>query len=252
MRIFRPLYFMLIMVPQIMSGQINAKIADVNFRLDNNIIVVEYSIINVSPEDHFTIGLKFITETNQVIIPKSVKGDVGKNIEAGIGKTIIWDIVADRLEFSGALKAIVTITPSEVNSNGPYYALLSVVIPGLGGYFVEEKKVRAVITTISTLSLMTYGILEKTKSDKFYADYKQSINYEDINALYDKANSIHHKSYIAIRIAAVVWIADVIWVARKGVMNLKENRSGQKISSDGGFTLNYINSEFQLGYKVTF
>lgn len=252
MRIFSPLYFMLIMVPQAMPGQTNVKITDVNFWLDNKQIIVEYNIVNGSPDDRFTIGLKFVTENDQVIIPKSVTGDIGKNIEAGKGKTISWDFVTDRLAFSGNLKAVITVIPSLAHSGGPEYALLSLVVPGLGGYFVEKNKVRSIITTIGTVGLMTYGIIEKTKANRYYTDYKSSSDIQDIRMLYDKANSAHHKYFIATRIAAMVWIADIVWVAYRGSRNKNEKKPVQRISSGTGFTLNCQYNELQLGYRITF
>jgi hypothetical protein len=252
MRIFIPLYFILILISQEIRGQTIVNISDVSFRLENNMIVVEYNIISSLPDEKFTIELKFVSETDQIIFPKSLTGDIGKNIEAGRGKRIIWDYVSDRFEFSGNIKAVVNIAPSPTHSRGPSYALLSVAVPGLGGHFVQENKIRPIATTVSTVGLLTYGILMKSKSNKYYDDYKQCVDYADYQTYYDKANSAHHKYYIATRIAAVVWIADIIWVYSTGRKNMKELSSGLQSSSGNGFTLDYMNNELQIGYRLTF
>ena len=96
--------------------------------------------------------MKFLSETNQEIIPKTTTGDIGANIKGEGTKTITWNIDADKLEVSGVLRASVSIIKSEKVTEvrteitdkkpvvtkirgGPMNALLSVPVPGLGGYF---------------------------------------------------------------------------------------------------------------------
>lgn len=252
MRIFVPVFFVLILISNEISGQTNVNISDVSFRLENNMIVVEYNLISSLPGEKFNIELKFVSETDQTIFPKSLTGDVGKNVEAGNGKRISWDFISDRFEFSGNLKAVIKIASSPSHSRGPSYALLSVAVPGLGGHFVQDKKLRPIATTVGTVGLLTYGIVMKSKSNKYYEDYKQTADYADYQKNYDKANSAHHQYYIATRIAAVVWIADIIWVYTTGRKNLKEIGSGLQSSTGSGLTFDYINNELQLGYRLTF
>lgn len=247
----RTLLIAFFFIAQGIYGQANVEITSVNFRLDNDRIIVEYSIVNRSPGERFTIDLKFVTENDQVIIPKYLSGDVGKNIEEGTKKTIIWDIIEDRFIFSGNLKAVVTAVPSMVHSGGPANALLSVAVPGLGGHFVEENKIRSIVTSIGTAGFMTYGIIEKRKSKNYYADYQSGTDVQDMVILYDKANSAHHKYFIATRIAALAWIADIAWVAYRGYRNKNEMKSGYQGSGEG-LTLNCTNQELQLGYKIIF
>jgi hypothetical protein len=252
MRIFAPLFFLLILIPQDIWGQSNVNINDVSFRLENNTIVVEYNLISSLADEKFNIELKFVSETDQIISPKSITGDIGKNVIAGKGKRITWDYASDRFEFSGNLKAVVKIAPSATHSRGPVYALLSVAVPGLGGHFVQDKKLRPIATTVGTAGLLTYGIIMKSQSNKYYDDYKQSVDYADYQTNYDKANSAHHKYYIATRIAAVVWIADIIWVYSTGRKNIKELNRAPMSSTGSGFTLDYMNNELLIGYKLTF
>jgi hypothetical protein len=238
--------FLLAVVSPLLMGQNSVIIADVNFNLNNNLVVVEYNLMNALPDEKFTIGLKFFTENNEQIIPKTLSGDVGKNIKPGDGKSISWDFAADHFEFSGFLKAVVSVEPSGVHTHGPEYALLSVPVPGLGGFFVEENKVRPILTTVSTLGLLSYGLSGKIKSTNYYNDYTSATDIDEILQLYDKANKAHHTYYIATRMAVALWITDITLVAIKGYRNKKENMSGT------GFIMNYSNNQMYLGYRLTF
>jgi hypothetical protein len=232
--------------------QTKAKITDVDFRLEDRFIVVNYSIVGSLHKEQMTIELKFITENNESIIPKTVTGDVGTNFFGDGIKVIRWDIVADKVTLSGNLKASVAITSSKIILGGPSNALLSVIVPGLGGYFVDKNKIRSVLTTISTVGLIAYGITQKLQADKYYSDYKASTVTSEIQSLYTKANGAQNKYYITTRAGAGIWALDIIWVTLKGIHNRKESKSAYSASSNDGFRLNYVNNGLQLGYSVSF
>jgi hypothetical protein len=232
--------------------QTSARINDVDFHLEGNYIVVNYSIEGSLPKEHLAIELRFITENNEIIVPKTISGDIGiSHFEDG-AKTIFWDIVADKISLSGNIKASVTIKSSKIIYGGPSNALLSAVVPGLGGYFVEKNKTRAIATTISTLGLLGYGISQKKVSDKYYDDYNASEDPEEIENLYDKANSAHHKYYVSTGIAVGIWVFDIVWVTIKGIQNKKESDQYYYSLTGDGLRLDYVNNSIQLKYSVSF
>ena len=150
------------------------------------------------------------------------------------------------------LKASVTVTSSKVFYGGPSNALLSVVVPGLGGYFVEKNKTRAIATTITTLGLLGYGISQHKLSNKYYDDYKASEDPADIDAFYNKANEAHHKAYISSGLAIGIWAFDIIWVTVRGYRNMNDAKSYDKSFRNDGLGLNYLNDSWQLKYSVSF
>jgi len=232
--------------------QTKAKIADVDIHLEERYIVVNYNLVGTLPNEQMTIELKFITENNEPIIAKAVTGDVGTKVFSDGSKAILWDIVVDHLVFSGNLKAVVSITSSKILYSGASNALLSVIIPGLGGYFVDKHKGRAVLTTISTLGLAGYGVFEKLQADKYYKEYNASIVPSEIQSLYTKANDAQNKYYIATRIGACIWALDIIWVTIKGAHNRNVAKNAYSAFKNDGLKLNYVNNEFQLGYSLSF
>ena len=233
-------------------SQSKAKITDVDYYLEGNYIVVNYTIVGSLPKEYMTIELNFKTEDNKLIIPQTVTGDIGNKLYGNGMKTIRWDIVSDHLLLSGKLKAIVTIISSKILYGGPSNALLSVVIPGLGGYFVEKNKIRSIVTTISTMGMLGYGITQKHLANKYYEEYKASTQTTEIENLYNKANNAQHKYYISSRVAAGLWVFDIIWVAIKGIQNKKVSKSYLNTFNRDGLRLNYVNKRLQLKYTVSF
>ncbi len=232
--------------------QTKARITDVDFHLEDRYIVVNYNITGLAPKEEVTIELKFITENNESIIPRTMTGDVGKKIFSDGAKAILWDVVADQAVLSGNLKATVNITAARVLYSGPGNAFLSVLIPGMGGYFVDKNKARSVLTTISSIGLIAYGVMQKSQANKYYADYNASTNPAEMDDLFAKANGAQHTYYMTTRIGAGIWALDIIWVTFKGFHNKKVARSYYSSFSTDGLRLNYVNNSLQLGYSKKF
>lgn len=230
-------------------------ISAVNFWLDENGMVVRYDMSGESSGKQYFVELKFVSDNGDVFIPESTSGEIGKNIKPGKGKVIMWDVVKDKFEFTGNLKAVVNATPLFMHLGGPSNALLSIPVPGLGGFFVEENIWRPLATTVVTVGLISYGIYQKTEENKYYSEYNSITDpaeVEQILALYDKANSAHHKFYIATMAGSVIWIADIIWVYYKGKGNLEKQKAYKQSLSGSGLKFNYNKNELQIGYVLNF
>lgn len=232
--------------------QTKAKISDVDFHLEDKYIVVNYNLTGAGNKKQLTINLSFVTDKNETINPRLITGDIGTKIYTDGPKTVLWDIYGDQVEVSGSMKAVLTITSSNNPPGGPSNAFLSLIIPGLGGYFVDKNKLRSVLTTVSATGLMGYGIYEKVQAQKFYQDYNDSQNSSEIVSLYNTANSHNHKFYTAATIAAGIWTIDIIYVIIKGAKNKNSVKPGYNSFRDKGLIINYAGSGLQIGYHVTF
>ena len=240
------------MLSQPSVAQTKAKVTDVDFHLEDRYLVVNYNLAGSAPKEEMTIELRFITESNETIIPKTISGDVGTKVFGDGTKAMLWDIVVDQPVLSGNLKATVTITSSKILYSGSSNAFLSVLFPGWGGYHVDNNKTYSVLTTISSLGLIAYGMTQKSQANKYYAEYKASTNPAEMDALYSKANSAQNKYYITTRTGAGIWALNVIYVAFKGAKNKKVANSYYSANPYDGLRLNYANNGLQLGYHLTF
>jgi hypothetical protein len=241
-----------IMIILSVQGIYGQNVSSVNFWIDENGIIVRYDLIDETPGNQYFIELKFVSDKGDEFIPESTRGEQGKNIKPGKGKVITWDIAKDNFEFTGNLKAIITATPGFMHLGGPSNALFSVLVPGLGGHFVEENKIRPLATSVVTLGLISYGIYQKSEENKYYSDYNSSTELDDINIYYDKANAAHHKFVVSTMAGTVIWIADIIWVYYKGKGNLEKQNTWRKTAPGTGLRLYHNRNELQIGYVVNF
>lgn len=171
--------------------------------------------------------------------------------------TLVADQKFDiKLDYSEAYrKRMAEITANNLDKKrygGASNALLSVLFPGLGGYFVEKNKLRPLAATVSTAALIIYGVTQKNRSNKYYSDYKVSLDRDEMNAFYRKANNAHHRYYIATRIGGAIWISDIVWVAYKGARNNRSIKSAGNSSPGRGLALNHDGYRLQLEYTVNF
>jgi len=255
----------------ILSGQKTpATITDVDFRLINNQIVINYSIAGAFENEVFEIGLHFETESGRKIIPATVSGDIGKYITAGTVKTIYWNIDNDRLEVSGELKAVVTIVSSQMPVismpggaaqvkgekplGGPGYAFLSFVVPSLGGYFVEKNKTRPIIFSATEGILLIHLLNLNSKITRYESDLSDATSQSEINDLNEKIAKAEDNYYNSIATFGLIWVTDIIWVAVKGTRNMNQGKTKgtQRNYYGDGFNLKYNGDQFCLGYRITF
>ena len=71
-------------------------------------IVVRYDFIHPKADTAINVALLFKDQQGGSIVPKSTSGDI-KNVKPGVGKRIIWDVLADGISLSGKYKAEVSI-----------------------------------------------------------------------------------------------------------------------------------------------
>lgn len=111
--------------------------------------------------------------------------------------------------------------------DGPAWALLSVVAPGVGNIFVQQPKPRVgfrTLVTAVTYGLLAYGLQERRQSQNAYAQYEQQKNEAAGEPFYQSANQHHQRYYLATRAAAAVVLTDVVLTFIKGMRNSQRRR----------------------------
>jgi TolB-like protein len=190
----------------------------------------------------FTIDLRMIDVQSGLVTQSQSKNFIGQAESLlNLMQTMAYD-------FSDVSERSNTVTTAKIY--GPSYAIFSLAVPGLGGYFVDHNKARSVLTTVSALGLIGYGLNQKSKSDQYFSDYKKTVDQDQIKSLYKKANNAHHTYIVTTRIGAAIWIADIVWVVYKGIQNKKQ--SDNVTSSENGMRFNYVNNQYQFGYTLAF
>ncbi len=217
-----------ILIPAFINAQITkAKVTNVDFYVKDKKIFVSYDIVNFSKIEKFIININFINDEGREFIPKSVSGDVKKEIEGGKQKQIVWNVMQDSINLYGNIKARVFIEKIKLIPNGMGSALYSLAVPGLGNRFVVNTKlssIKPVYKTVAVYGLLAYGLYQKTKADDFYTKYNDAIKQVDIDSYYDKSNSARQQFIISTAAGALIWLVDIGWVLYEGSKKSKKTR----------------------------
>jgi hypothetical protein len=152
---------------------------------------------------------------------------------------------------------------------GPEYAMLSLLVPGLGDYFVADPanlRVKPYMKTVTTLGILglSWLALEKREEvpplmappgwylsadapdgeDYMYIDHEwmQKPGYTDYFLF-------EYDAEIIFGIGMITWVADVIWGLRKGVVNQRVMKS---IKGDFSLAPVALGQGARLTYRLAF
>ena len=236
---------LMLFLPNIISAQ---TIDNVDFEVSNYSIKIKFDLLNCPDNTIYNLNVFFTKADGTKITPKSISTLNG--IYPGREKVLIWDFKNDKIEFTGDLSVTVSlagaepIPPPPAIKHGPGNAMLSLLLPGWGDFYVNETDKTSPIL-ISALYLgsayMAYSSFNNVniKYDNYLKATQQSVMDENYNA----ATSSLSQSQMFTGIAAAILIYDVIHVIVKGNRNVKNNTFGYnsikfspKIKLDKGFT----------------
>jgi len=240
-----------------------AKVKNVDIDIEKNQIIVNYDLIGNDTVNKHNVELFFIDDRYSVQLPKKLSGDFGEGVSPGLNKRIVWDVFTDDVIIAQKLQPKIVV--NGIQKGGSKNALYSILVPGLGDYFVKDSKsmiIKPYIRTISTLGLVGLGIIagqKRTEEDiwGWVTDWKAGIdqngNYGIIETTewqirgYETKNWLFENDKEVFLISGItLWVADVIWVFLKGTENEK-----LKIFSNYSFNANVSNgiTNFSLSFK---
>ncbi|HEV7346858.1 hypothetical protein [Telluribacter sp.] len=228
-------------------------VSDIRVEIDVQRVKVTYNISDVSVKD--SVYLQVEGKKQGFLKMKTLSGDIGRNITAGINKVIVWEYALDGEQLDEEIRPIIGIVefkePKTVDSigGGPINALISVIAPGIGNIFVQpyNKIGLRPLITVAYGGLLGYSILQKKRSNSQYSLY-QSERYErNAQPYYNKANKSHHEYLIAMSMAASILVTDVAYTFFKGLSNDRKKRNIKQ-----GITLSYADKTPMIGLMLTF
>ncbi|MEI6884313.1 MAG: hypothetical protein WCO02_07490 [Bacteroidota bacterium] len=142
---------------------------------------------------------------------------------------------------------------------GAGFALLSVLIPGLGDHFVNGghgtflgKKVSPWVTTVGTLAIVGTGVYLKYSSNKNYGKYHDATQQSDMDHYYNLANNQNKAAWLIIGAGGIIWLTDIIWVAAKGAKNTKETKSFKNKINLSVYPSVDLNQNIAINFKFKF
>jgi hypothetical protein len=233
----------LISIPELAGQRKYSGIDNVWMDIVDNKVLIHYNINDAGEDDLHNISIRFISDAQELVMPYHLGGDVGPGIRADGEKTIVWNVTEDMSALNRKLSPLIISDmglSSQKIGSGPGNALLSVFVPGLGDYFVanrREMKFKPLYRTLIALgctSLGTYAALNRSPGEPLYSlSQDQTIHhYNDKPSTptysykfygYGDTEYAFFKGDAEILLATgiAVWLYDVIWVYSKGSLNRK-------------------------------
>lgn len=258
---------LLLLTSAILFAQRIAKVKNAEIGIQQNKALIHYDIKSSGKSSGHSVHLKFLDKQYNLITPNTLSGDVGANISNGIDKTIEWDITNDFQLLSSKIRPVLFVdgvSKEFSSSGGPSNAIFSVIMPGLGDYFVADHRLmhfKPYLRTISSLGLIGLGIYagnQRYRAEGQYiavlaVHYLQGGSPERYKEIYEEGDLQYWlfkgDRELFISLGAAIWLADIVWVLAKGTNNknfLKELQRGSDIS------LGYHKGNVNLKYSVTF
>lgn len=246
--------------------------------IDESSVEILYDLTGTQPAD--SVYLRIRSQTNGLLNPAAqyISGDWGLDVSPGTNRRIIWKALENGFELDEPVRATILVkagqigvpkptpavstekpiaqqpeTETKYRPGGPGFALLSVVAPGVGNIFVQSPKPvigHRLGITVACYGLVAYGFIEKKKSRDEYALYEQQRSRTAAQPFYDRANSHHHRYYLATRLAGAIWITDIVATFIKGVQNQKQRTKAAqpKVSLLPGSQAGYPVAVFQYNF----
>ncbi len=203
------------------------EISNVDFSIKNNIIYINYDLLDCPSKSLYDIRLKFIDKQGGEIYPTYISGDI-KKVDCGNGKRIEWDVLQDKSELKDEVQAIIEISKkySTKVTGGPSNAFLSMLLPGLGSVNVTYgESLAPLAVTGAFLGSLYFAYRTKAASDHHYKLYHEATTQPDMDINYEWANSYFQYAQFWVGLAGAIWLGDVFYVTAKGFKNRKEQLS---------------------------
>jgi hypothetical protein len=221
------------------NAQAKAEIANVDFQVVNDNLVVTYDLLKAKKNELFNIKLIITAVTGKTYLPVTVSGDIGDNISGGKGKQIIWEITKDNVFINEEIFVEVKATPmvpqavttpvqepvyteqteqkevkppTEKNISKGGAIALSAICPGIG--ITKMKGGGAYwLLCLPTYGAAIGGVVFALTANSQYEKYKEATTAADRDNYFNKAKSQGTISIIMYIAAGSIWAINMIWTA---------------------------------------
>jgi hypothetical protein len=249
-----------------LNAQQKARIENIRTHMTDKALVVDYDLQGTE-EVYYRVDFSVVDNKGNAIRPDSVIGDLGSNVSAGEDLRITWEVYKEYDVIYGSFKPVLVLDKGMAHKRGPEYALLSLIVPGLGDYFVAEPAnmvIKPWCKTAFTASVLGLSYLAKQKRVEvpelwappgYYlsadAPPGEDVLYMPDGYMIEPAKTDYwlfpYDSEIILGIGIASWMIDVLWVTKQGMIN---NRVRKTIP--GTAAILPIRDGILLSYRLEF
>lgn len=257
--------FIMLFGNMILNAQ-DFKIVTKSAEIVNDQVMVTYEFETFKKNQKFKVWIEIKKSSGEKIDVKSLSGDIGKDIDGGKNKEIIWDFLNDKILIDDEIG--IEVFATLINNNEQIIIendivdnenqktissgkalLLSAVLPGMGIAKVKQQKY------FLALSVITYGTaamsyIYNNMAYNNYTDYLDNEIISSESASFNKSKKQKSMSKIFLYTAAATWTTNLIWTAvaaskNKSTAFYKNN----KLNFTANINRHYKIPEFGIIYK---
>lgn len=220
----------LLICPFYLFSQAQIIISKPRLTITESKLTIEYDILNSQPTDTLKVWIEVTDIEGNIINATSLSGDFGDRIIGGMNRKIIWDLKQDNIIISKeiyvdvmaeikkipeALKESTSVETALTSKAKPIskgnMVVSSLILPGWGQSKVKVKKPFWLIG-VAAYGCIAGSITFNRLGVSNYKDYLTSTDYNEIEAIYDKAVKQDKISEYLAYSAIGLWTTNLIWV----------------------------------------
>jgi len=215
------------------QDQTSAKVSEPRLEIENDKLHIYFDIIDSEPDEEFSVTVIIESEDGRQIVARSLEGDVGKDIEGGNNRHVIWDYEADKVFLNEYLSVKVRVSrmkstkasvaqnnsavqneidEPQVNKKEPSRTsiiLQSVVVPGLGLTRVTGKP--HWIKGVAGYGCIAGSVVMNRMAISSFNSIGDLETESEISDAYNKSIQQDNVSEILAYAAIGIWVTDMIW-----------------------------------------
>ena len=201
-------------------------IDNVSFEILDSNIVIKFDLVNCPLNNVYNLNVFFTKNDGVKIIPKNITSLT--NVQPKKNINLIWDYKLDQFIPFGENIISITIEESKFTGprrikHGPSNAMLSLLLPGLGDFYVNKTdQVTPLLISALYLGSAYMSYSSYTNSNNSYNNYLTSISQSEMDENFNAAIANSNQSQIYMGAAAAILLYDFIHVIVKGNKNVKE------------------------------
>jgi hypothetical protein len=232
------------------SGQTSVELSKPRLEVKDSILIISFDILNSRENEKFNIRIEATDSLGNKLAAQSLSGDIGKNINGGYNKKIIWDLWTDSIysdigiyiQVYAEIFKTIQISKQNLHLSRTGVISRSLFFPGWGLSAINPGKPHW-LKGIAGYGCIAATVIYNKKAVSSYADYLASLDAKVSESSFKNSVKENNLSKIFAYTAVGIWLTDLIWTVSSSSV-LKNNSKQDKTS---GFSIKpFYDSKWNL------